>query len=210
MRDLFIVGAGGFGREAVWTVERINNSLAKPIWNIIGFADDDPAKSAGNFEGYPMLGSIEKVSKDYPGSSVLIAIGDNAVRRQIYAKLRGHDFPVFIDPSAQISPTAEFQHGVFVAPGAIVSVGTVIGKFVIVNARAGIGHDSVVGEFSNIAPGVSISGHTTIGKDVFMGTNSCTAPGLKIGDGAVVSCGTPVMKNLAEKSLLSPFGVLKT
>ena len=24
MRDIFIVGAGGFGREVVWTVERIN------------------------------------------------------------------------------------------------------------------------------------------------------------------------------------------
>ena len=33
MRDLFIVGAGGFGREAVWTVERINKAshLFAPI-----------------------------------------------------------------------------------------------------------------------------------------------------------------------------------
>lgn len=209
MRDLFIVGAGGFGREAVWTVERINNSQPQPIWNIIGFADDDPSKATGNFEGYPMLGAVEKVSKDHPGSSVLIAIGDNKIRRKIYDRLRGHDFPVFIDPAAQVSPTAEFQHGVFVAPEAIISVGTMIGKFAIVNARSGIGHDSVVGEFSNICPGVSISGHTVLGKDVFMGTNSCTAPGIKIGDGAVVSCAMPVLKNLESGSLLSPFGALK-
>ena len=57
MRDLFIVGAGGFGREAVWTVERINAAAETPAWNVIGFADDDPAKAEGNFEGYPMLGS---------------------------------------------------------------------------------------------------------------------------------------------------------
>ncbi len=209
MRDLFIVGAGGFGREAVWTVERINASSASPVWNVIGFADDDPAKETGNFEGYPMLGPVERVSKDHPGSSVLIAIGDNAVRREIYAKLRGHDFPTFIDPSAQVSPTADFQHGVFVAPGAIVSVGTVIGKFAIINARSGVGHDSTVGDFSNIAPGVSVSGHTQIGCGVFMGTNSCTAPGMKIGDGAVVACGTPVLKNIEAGSVLSPFGTLK-
>ena len=209
MKDLFIVGAGGFGREAVWTVERINKSSQQPLWNVIGFADDDPQKATGNFEGYPMLGSVEQASKDHPGASVLIAIGDNAIRRDIYRRLRGHDFPALIDPTAQVSPTTEFKHGTYIAVEAVVSVGTEIGKFVIINARAGVGHDSVVGDFANISPGVSLSGHTMIGADVFMGTNSCTAPGMKVGDGAVVACGTPVMKNVEPGATLSPFGTLK-
>ena len=209
MRDLFIVGAGGFGREAVWTVERINKASQQPQWNVIGFADDDPKKATGNFEGYPMLGSIEKASKDNPGASVFIAIGDNAIRRKIYAQLRGHDFPALIDPSAQVSPTTEFKHGTYIACEAVVSVGTEIGKFVIINARAGVGHDSVVGDFANIAPGVSLSGHTKIEDDVFMGTNSCTAPGMTVGKGATVACGTPVMKDVAPGTTLSPFGSLK-
>ena len=209
MRNLFIVGAGGFGREAVWTVERINAAQQQPVWNVIGFADDDPAKAFGNFEGYPLLGSVEKASKDHPGASVFIAVGDNAVRRKIYRQLRGHDFPALIDPSAQVSPTTEFRHGTFIACEAVVSVGTEIGKFVIINARAGVGHDSTVGDFSNIAPGVSLSGHTVIGEDVMMGTNSCTAPGMTVGAGATVVCGTPVLKNVAPGTTLSPFGTLK-
>ncbi len=209
MRNLFIVGAGGFGREAVWTVERINAASQQPVWNVIGFADDDPAKASGNFEGYPLLGSVEKASKDHPGASVFIAIGDNAVRRKVYRQLRGHDFPALIDPSAQVSPTTEFKHGTFIACEAVVSVGTEIGKFVIINARAGVGHDSAVGDFANIAPGVSLSGHTTIGEDVMMGTNSCTAPGMTVGAGATVACGTPVLKNVAPGTTLSPFGTLK-
>ena len=209
MRNLFIVGAGGFGREAVWTVERINAASQQPVWNVIGFADDDPAKASGNFEGYPLLGSVEKASKDHPGASVFVAVGDNAVRRKIYRELRGHDFPALIDPSAQVSPTTEFKHGTFIACEAVVSVGTEIGKFVIINARAGVGHDSTVGDFANIAPGVSLSGHTTIGEDVMMGTNSCTAPGMTVGAGATVACGTPVLKNVAPGTTLSPFGTLK-
>ena len=209
MRNLFIVGAGGFGREAAWTLERINASQQQPVWNIIGFADDDPAKASGNFEGYPLLGSVDKASKDHPGASVFIAVGDNAVRRKIYRDLRGHDFPALIDPSAQVSPTTEFKHGTFIACEAVVSVGTEIGKFVIINARAGVGHDSTVGDFANIAPGVSLSGHTTIGEDVMMGTNSCTAPGMTVGAGATVACGTPVLKNVAPGTTLSPFGTLK-
>ena len=208
MRDLFIVGAGGFGREAVWTVERINKAAQQPLWRVIGFADDDPAKAAGNFEGYPMLGSVAKASADNPGASVFIAVGDNAIRRRLYAQLRGHDFPALIDPTAQVSPTTEFKHGTYIAVEAVVSVGTEIGKFVIINARAGVGHDSVVGDFANIAPGVSLSGHTKIGADVFMGTNSCTAPGMTVGEGAVVACGTPVLKNVEPGTTLSPFGTL--
>ncbi|MBQ3289040.1 MAG: acetyltransferase [Kiritimatiellae bacterium] len=210
MRDLFIVGAGGFGREAVWTVERINKAAAEPQWRVIGFADDDPAKSSGNFEGYPMLGSPERASADNPGASVFIAIGDNKIRRDVYRRLRGHDFPAIIDPTAQVSPTTEFRHGVYIAVGAVVSVGTDIGKFVIVNARAGVGHDSTVGDFANIAPGVSLSGHTRIGEGAFMGTNSCTAPGMTVGDGAAVACGTPVLKDVAPGCTLSPFGMLKS
>ena len=209
MRDLFIVGAGGFGREAVWTVERINKASQQPQWNVIGFADDDPEKASGNFEGYPMLGSCEQASKDHPGASVFVAIGDNRIRRDIYRRLRGHDFPAFIDPSAQVSPTTEFRHGTYIACEAVVSVGTEIGKFVIINARAGIGHDSKVGDFANIAPGVSLSGHTVIGEDVFMGTNSCTAPGMTVGAGATVACGTPVLKDVEPGTTLSPFGSLK-
>ena len=209
MRDLFIVGAGGFGREAVWTVERINHAAQQPVWRVIGFADDDPAKASGNFEGYPMLGTIEQASKDNPGASVFVAIGDNAVRRAIYARLRGHDFPSLIDPTAQVSPTTEFRRGTYIAVEAVVSVGTEIGKFVVINARAGVGHDSKVGDFANICPGVSLSGHTTIGDGVFMGTNSCTAPGVTVGAGAVVACGVPVYANVPEGATLSPFGVLK-
>ena len=192
MRDLFIVGAGGFGREAVWTVERINKAAGEPLWNVIGFADDDPKKATGNFEGYPMLGSVEKASHDHPGASVFIAIGDNAIRRRISEQLLGHDFPAIIDPTAQVSPTTEFHRGTYIAVEAVVSVGTEIGRFTIVNSRAGIGPDSSVGTYVNLAPGVTLSGHTTVGSDVTMGANSCTAPGATVPDGAVVPCGAAV------------------
>lgn len=209
MRDLFICCAGGLGREAAWTVERINRAAQQPLWNIIGFADDDPKKAKGNFEGYPMLGTCEQASKDHPGASVFVAIGDNKLRAEIYRRLRGHDFPALIDPSAQVAPTVEFKHGTYVAAQAVVSVGTEIGKFVIVNARAGVGHDCTLGDFVQISPGVSISGNCKIGDYVLMGTNSCTAPHMTVGDNATVCAGTPVLKNVGPGETLSPFGTLK-
>ena len=42
-----------------------------------------------------------------------------------------------------------------------------------------------------------------------MGTNSCTAPKMTVGDNAVVCAGTPVLKNVEPGTTLSPFGSLK-
>ena len=39
MKKIYIVGAGGFGREIVWLIERINEET--PTWDIAGFIDDD-------------------------------------------------------------------------------------------------------------------------------------------------------------------------
>jgi len=160
VRDIMIVGAGGFGREAVWTLERINT--AAETWRVIGFADDDPAKATGALEGYPMLGPVEQASRDYPGAAVFVAIGDNAMREGIYRRLRGHDFPVIIDPSAEVAPTADIRHGTFVGPQAVVSVGAELGKFVIVAARAGVGHDARLGDFAQLGPGATLAGHAEL------------------------------------------------
>lgn len=207
IREVMIVGAGGFGREAVWTLERINTSA--PTWRVIGFADDDPKKAKGSLEGYPMLGSVKKASKDYPGAAVFVAIGDNAIRERIFKELHGHEFPAFIDPSAEVAPTADLGDGTFIGPLAVVSVGAQLGKGVIVNARAGVGHDSVIGDFAQVCPGATLSGHTTLGARAFVGSNACTVPGRTIGAQATIAAGTPVYADVAPGATLSPFGTLK-
>lgn len=37
MKDLYIIGAGGFGREVAWLIERINE--VTPTWNLKGLID---------------------------------------------------------------------------------------------------------------------------------------------------------------------------
>ena len=206
-REIMIVGAGGFGREAAWTLERINS--AEPAWELLGFADDAPDKATGSLEGYPMLGSVEKASHDHPGAAVFIAIGDNATRESIYRRLRGHDFPAIVDPSADVAPTVEMRHGVFIGPHAVVSVGAELGKFAVVNARAGVGHDSKLGDFAQVCPGATLSGHTIVGAHAFIASNASTVPGISIGAGAKITAGMPVYKNVADGVTLSPFGTLK-
>ena len=207
MRDIFIVGAGGFGREVAWTLARIN--AIKPTWNILGFADDAPQKASGMLEGHPLLGTADYASENLPGAAVFIAIGDNAIREKIYRQLRGHDFPAIVDPSATLAPTAELRHGVFIGPQPVVSVGAELGKIVIVNARAGVGHDSKIDDFAQICPGATLSGNTRIGVHALIGSNASTVPGVIIGDRAKIAAGLPVYRNVPSGATLSPFGTFR-
>ena len=194
-RDIIIVGAGGFGREAAWTIERLGGQGAE--WRIIGFADDDPALAGTSVEGYPVLGSVEKASLDHPGAAMFVAIGDNATRERIYRRLRGHDFPALIDPKAQISPTTEFKHGSFIGAGAVIQVGSELGKFTVVGSNAIVSHDAVVGDFVNIGPGSVIASGVKVGNAVSFFANASTMPWITIGEGATVSCGVGVKSDLA-------------
>ncbi len=193
MKDLFIVGAGGFGREAIWTVERINSLSQQPAWRIIGYADDDPKwKKGDNFEGYPILGTVAEASRDFPGASVFVALGNNVKRADMYAKLRGHDFPALIDPKAQISPTTDFRHGVYIGAGAVIQVGAQLGKFVVVGSNAIVSHDAVVDDFCNLGPGSVVASGVKIEKSVSFFANAATMPRITIGEGARIGCGAAV------------------
>ena len=204
-----IVGAGGLGREATWTVERINAASAEPRWRIVGFADDAPGKASGTFGGLPLLGPCVKARRDFPEASFFVAVGDNATRERIVRELGDTDFPALVDPSADVAPSARIRRGAFVAPRSVVSVEAEVGEFAIVNARSGVGHDSVLGDFSQVCPGASLSGGTILGARALVGTNACTVPGVRIGEGATVAAGTPAFADVAPGTTLSPFGTLR-
>ena len=198
MRDIFIVGAGGFGREAIWTIERINAAAGAPEWRVIGYADDDPKWRKGdNYEGYPILGTVEEASHDNPGASVFVAIGNNVKRADLYRRLRGHDFPTLIDPTAKVSPTTDFRHGGYIAAGAVVQVGVTLGKFTLIGSNCVICHDAEVADFVNIGAGSVIAGGVKLGASVSCFANVATMPWITIGEKAVLNCGARVCEDVA-------------
>jgi hypothetical protein len=85
MRDIVIIGAGGFGREIAWLIEDINKN--KKEWNVVGFVDDDLSKQGECFNGYQVVGDIEWL-KDKELFAVC-AIGDPLVKRETISRLHG-------------------------------------------------------------------------------------------------------------------------
>jgi sugar O-acyltransferase (sialic acid O-acetyltransferase NeuD family) len=198
MRKLVIIGAGGFGKEVAWVVERINEAL--PTFELAGFCDDAEARREGLWGAYAMLGRVESVRDTLGAVGFVCAIGNNRERQAMAARARaaGHHAVQVVDPSAVVAPDALLGEGCYVGIGSVVSTGARSGAGVIVNHHVCVGHDVVVDDFAQLCPGVCVSGGCSIGEGALLGTNAGTIPLKRIGAWATVGAGVVALRDLAD------------
>jgi len=194
MKKLFIVGAGGFGRElAAWLNDLPPQSRD---WEWQGFLDDnvDALKPFGNFASVVPLAS-HRVSDQ---NIYLCGIGAPAIKKKIVEPLlkQGAVFISFIHPRATIGDRVKLGQGVVICPECVLSCDIELGDFSMVNLRSTIGHDVKVGPWSTLSAQCDLTGGVELGTTVFLGSRVSIIPGKKVGDGATVGAGSTVMTNV--------------
>lgn len=196
MKDIVIIGAGGFGREVAWLIEDINN--LKLTWNLIGFVDDNNSITGSKINGYPVLGNVDwLLDKDV---YVVNAIGNPIIKKKVMLRLQksSNKYPILIHPSVIISKLVKIGEGSIICAGNIITVNIEIGSHVIVNLDCTIGHDAVIKNYATILPSVNISGATLIDECVSVGTGSAIIQGIKIGANSIIGAGSVVVKDIPE------------
>ena len=203
MKKLVIVGAGGMGREAAWTVARINEKT--PTWELVGFIDDDPELQNRVVEGVSVLGDSSAVPAD---CAFHCAIGNNAIRQRVSAKLMaaGLTPATLIDPSAIVAPNAQIGEGSYVGINAILSLNAKLGTGCLVNFRAVVGHDVSLGDYCQLCPGVCLGGACQVGRRVLFGTLAGAIQLRTIGDDAVVGAGVVTCRDIAAGATVARLG----
>ena len=197
MKDLYIIGAGGFGREVVWLIERINE--VKPTWNIKGFIDDKKSLWGTFEEEYPVLGGCEYLA-DKEDVYVVCAVGTAAVRRKVIAKLQETyvQFATLIDPSVLISKRVKVGEGTIICAGTIITVDIEIGSHVIINLNCTIGHDAIIHDYVTIYPSVNVSGNVQVGECSELGTGTRIVQGKSVASSTIIGAGSVVARNIEE------------
>ena len=197
MKNLIIIGVGGFAREVYWHAKK---SLGFGVdWQIKGFLDGDVKLAPEDYELLPekVLGDVDtyEICAD---DVFACAVGSPKARKILVEKIlaRGGEFINIISELAEIVPTAKIGRGVIISPFVGVSERAQIGDFVALNAQTIIGHDAHVGNFSCVMPHVTVSGNVQIGAEVFIGSGAVILPKAKIGDGATVGAGCVVLKKV--------------
>lgn len=192
MKDLIIVGAGGFGRETIYVAERINEN--NPQWNIKGFIDDNLSALDNVTCDYPIIGRIQ----DWvPTENEVFALGISspAIKEKLSSalKARGAVFETLISPRAFIGKHVTMGEGCVVLAGAIGDC-VQIGDFVHI-ASTMIGQDSLIGDYSTTTGFANIVS-AKLGKRVFVGSHAVIMNNRRIGDDAFICAGSIVFSHV--------------
>ena len=203
MKKLFIIGAGGFGREVLQWARDCKESGTE--WTVAGFLDDNPRALDGFQVDIPIVGSIAEFRGD-DDSRFVCAIGKPKLRRQCVSKL-GPDrsFVNVIHPTAILGSRIELGTGIVICPYTVLTSDISVGDHTSINIRCSIGHDASLGKFCQLSSFCDVTGGVKIDDEVFMGSHATVLPGKRVGTGATIGAGSVVIMNV--KSNTTVFGV---
>jgi acetyltransferase EpsM len=186
---IVIVGAGAHGVIVADILERAGTPA-------IGFVDDTPGKNVlGRIDD---LGSIEH-------DAIIVAIGDNRLRRAVAEKLAGERLATAFHPFTSIAAAARIGDGAMLSAGVIVQPHAVIGRCVILNTKASVDHDSVVGDFAHISIGATIGANVRIGEGTLIAAGATVVTGTTIGARSIIGAGAVVVRDVPDDVIA--FGV---
>jgi len=202
--NIVIVGAGGFGREVLWTLIDCNKKFK--AYKVIGFIDDNKSLKGKLVNNIPVLGGLDWFSSNNSKNfKCSVAIGDCKLRKKIVQELEKRDieFATIIHPSVICSEFVEIGKGTIIQAGSIITPNTKIGQHVHINMHCTIAHDCILEDFVTLAPDVHINGDTMIGSGVFIGTGAVAKDEIKIGRGSVIAAGAVLIDDVPENSLFA-------
>jgi sugar O-acyltransferase (sialic acid O-acetyltransferase NeuD family) len=129
-----------------------------------------------------------------------VAVGGHRGRDRITLQLAllqaGIRMPPLIHPSAFVCPTASVGAGSQVLAQAVVAAEAQMGQACIINHRASVDHECVLGNGVHVAPGATLCGCVTVGHGAMIGAGAVILPRLKIGEDAIVGAGAVVTHNV--------------
>lgn len=135
----------------------------------------------------------------------IVAIGDNWVRKEVAERILqfipGFKFITAVHPSTQIGDGVTIGEGTVIMAGSIINSDTKIGRFCILNTHSSIDHDSLMEDFSSIAPGATVGGNVHIGAFSAISLSARIIHKITIGEHAVIGAGATVVKSVPAYSV---------
>jgi sugar O-acyltransferase (sialic acid O-acetyltransferase NeuD family) len=199
MKDLIIIGAGGFGRSIYYIATECHGYMED--FHIKGFLDDN-LKILDGFSDYPPIrGTIDSYipeKNDY----FVCSVGSVKTKKVIVERIleRGAKFLTLTHTTAQISKNVELGEGCVIARNAIIGPDTQVGNHVLIQALSVIGHDSRIGNYSRIDCHVVCVGGTILEEEVTLHTASIINHRVVVEKGSTVGAGSFVIRRVKENT----------
>jgi sugar O-acyltransferase (sialic acid O-acetyltransferase NeuD family) len=194
-----VVGAGGFGREALDAVQAANAVPGGAPWRVLGVLDDAPspanlARLADRQVRY--LGRVADWLGTNPDAHCVLAVGSPAARALLAARFAaaGVTPATVVHPRATLGSLVELGAGAVICAGVQVSTNVRIGAYVHLNPGAIVGHDSVLEDFVSVNPGAVVSGECRIAAKALIGAGAVVLQRLTVGAASTVGAAACVTR----------------
>ena len=204
MRNLVIIGAGGFGRE-MFAAAREAIGFGERF-RIKGFVDDNPHALDGFRDYPPIIGSTESYRME--SDDVFVTALGNVETRKRCAEIvesRNGKFISIIHRTASLGPNVTVGDGSFIAHNVVLTADIKVGRHACIFHGSVIGHDTTLGDYSHVYSLVSIGGGVSVGERASIFPGARVVPRVAIGDGSTVGIGSVVVRSV--KSGVTVFGV---
>lgn len=191
MKKIIIMGAGGHGQVVADALKQME--VAEPV----AFVDEDRELHGKKIMGIPVPGGNAAISSiNHDG--IVIALGDNALRKRIFNELRdaGENLFTVIHPSAIIAPDVEIGEGCMILAGAVINTQAEIKDNTIINTNSTIEHHNQIGPHAHIAPGSTLGGEVVIGEEAMVGIGATVLPRIRIGEKSILGGGSTAIKDI--------------
>lgn len=194
LAPVIIIGSSGHAKVVIDIVQQEGRH------RIVGLLDRYRTPGEQTL-GYPILGMEEdlpELVKVHGLRGILIAIGDNQVRADVAARVRelcpALPFVGAVHPSATVGLGVALGAGTVVMAGAVINACAAVGQLCIINTHASLDHDSTMGDFASLAPGVVTGGNCHIGHHAAIGIGAVLLHRMTVGEHSVVGAGALVTR----------------
>ena len=167
-------------------------------FDVLGYTDvvdrQAPIKYLGHDEDF--------ISKSKSSCGILLPIDTPKIRRKLEKLYRREKFffPNLISENAKLGNFTPFNcEGLIIQSGVYLSLDVKLGNFVKLNVGSKVFHDSIIGEYSTLAPGATVLGSCKIGMDCYLGSNCTVRNGVSVGDRITIGLGSVVTKSLTSE-----------
>lgn len=184
----------------------LNEFLPQLGFEVVAVFDNDP-QAVSPLSEVPVfhgLNGFDEWQKSCPAEPVqaLVAIGGHRgqVRLQIQQQLaeRGVAPLTVIHPRGFVATDAVLGAGSQVLALAAVCAAAQIGRACIINTRASVDHECVLGDGVHVAPGATIAGCVQIGDYSMIGAGAIVLPRITIGRNVLIGAGAVVTRDVPD------------
>ncbi|SFT39713.1 sugar O-acyltransferase, sialic acid O-acetyltransferase NeuD family [Algoriphagus locisalis] len=189
---MIIAGAGGHSLEVRQVL--IDQGFAPK--ELLFFDEDQVKLEREELKGITIfaLSEIQTCFENDP--RFVLGVGKPSYREKLFNLLTSLGGALFGIGDASSSPLHNSNPVFDAMPYSFIGPQTKIGLGVLVNTRAHIHHECVLGDFSEIGPSAMLLGSSKIGSKCRIGAGAIILPGVEVGDEVVVGAGAVVTKNI--------------